>query len=83
MKSIIIAAAVVLGSLAPALASSHHPASRLAKGEFIDPDTGLVCHNTGFASICESPPADMTIRYTNKHVLNCTRTGAMAICSNL
>jgi hypothetical protein len=59
------------------------PASRLAKGEFIDPDTGLVCHNTGFASICESPPADMTIRYTNRHGLNCTRTGAMSICSNL
>ena len=58
-------------------------ASTLAKDEFIDPDTGLVCHNTGFASICESPPADMTIRYTNKHGLNCTRTGAMSICSNL
>jgi hypothetical protein len=25
----------------------------------------------------------MTIHYTNKHGLNCTRTGAMSICSNL
>jgi hypothetical protein len=150
MKGAIIAAAVVLGSLSPVLASSHYettwhdnirpnghprsqaisdaavnfcydqigldrtvrvahafkdcmttrgytrvstrlvqnrpdksPARKLAKDQFIDPDTGLVCHNTGFASICESPPADMTIHYTNKHGLNCTRTGAMSICSNL
>jgi hypothetical protein len=150
MKKVMIAAAIVLGSLSPALASSHseftwhdnirphghprsqsiadaavnycyaqtglsredditqafkdcmatrsytwvstrlvqnlatkNPASQLAKGEFIDPDTGLVCHNTGFASLCESPPADMTIHYTNKYGLNCTRTGAMSICSNL
>ncbi len=63
--------------------TSKNPLAKLAKDEFIDPDTGLVCHNTGFASICESPPADMTIHYTNKHGLNCTRTGAMSICSNL
>jgi hypothetical protein len=51
-------------------------------GGFIDPDTGLLCHNTGFASICVPPPSDVTIHYTNKHGLNCTRTGLMAICSN-
>jgi len=55
----------------------------IPKGHFIDPDTGLICHNTGIASICDSPPADMTIHYTSKHGLNCTRTGAMSICSNL
>jgi hypothetical protein len=55
----------------------------IPKGHFIDPDTGLICQNTGFASICESPPADMTIRYTSKHGFNCTRTGAMSVCSNL
>ena len=58
-------------------------ASGIPAGHFIDPDTGLICHNTGIASICDSPPADMTIHYTSKHGLNCTRTGAMSICSNL
>jgi hypothetical protein len=48
---------------------------------FIDPDTGLSCYNQGGASICESPQG--TVKYTNKHGLNCTRTGAMSICSNL
>jgi hypothetical protein len=58
-------------------------ASAIPKGRFIDPDNGLICQSTGIASICDSPPADMTIRYTNKHGLNCTRTGAMSVCSNL
>jgi hypothetical protein len=48
---------------------------------FIDPDTGMSCYNSGFASICEPPQG--TVHYTNKHGLNCTRTGAMSFCSNL
>jgi hypothetical protein len=48
---------------------------------FIDPDTGMSCYNTGFASICEPPQG--TVHYTNKHGLNCTRTGALSFCSNL
>lgn len=55
---------------------------KLAKGQFIDPDTGLLCHNTGIASICESPPADMTVRYTDEDGLSCKRSGAVAICSS-
>lgn len=46
---------------------------------FIDPDTGLSCYNAGFASICEPPQG--TVHYTNKHGLNCTRTGAVSFCS--
>jgi hypothetical protein len=63
--------------------SRQDRASTQDKDGFIDPDTGLLCHNTGFASICEPPPADRTIHYTDKHGLNCTRTGGLAICSNL
>jgi hypothetical protein len=145
MRKIIIAAALALSSLSPALASSHYemmwhdnirpggqprsqavldaatdycyaetglsrdaaatqtfkncmktrdyrwistklvqdrPGKLSKDGGFIDPDTGLLCHNTDFASICESPPPDVTIHYTNKHGLTCTRTGLMSICSN-
>jgi hypothetical protein len=55
----------------------------LRKGQYIDYDHGLICHSEGIASVCESPPADMTIRYTSPSGLNCTRTGAMSICSNM
>jgi hypothetical protein len=48
---------------------------------FIDPDTGLSCYDQGGASICEPPQG--TVKYTNRHGLNCTRAGAMSICSNL
>jgi hypothetical protein len=47
---------------------------------FIDPETGLSCYNQG-ASICEPPQG--TVKYTDKHGLSCTRTGAMSVCSNL
>jgi hypothetical protein len=148
-KKVIIAVAVVLGSLSPALASSHYeftwhdnirpngkprsdavfngilnscyqqtglareanvtqafkgcmgnggytfvstkdvpdppsksaPPAKLAKNQFIDPDTGLLCTNGGWADFCETPPDNMTIHYTDKHGLNCTRTGGVAICS--
>jgi hypothetical protein len=67
----------------PSKRVTRQAASAIPKGHFIDPDNGLLCQHAGWASICESPPADMTIHYTNKHGLNCTRTGAMSICSNL
>ena len=50
------------------------------ENRFIDPDTGMSCYNSGFASICEPPQG--TVHYTNKHGLNCTRTGALSFCSN-
>jgi hypothetical protein len=62
---------------------SKRVASRIPKGQFIDPDHGLLCRHAGYAAICESPPDNMTIHYTSPSGLNCTRTGAMSICSNL
>jgi hypothetical protein len=61
---------------------SRQVASGIPKGHFIDPDTGLLCYNSGGASICETPPDNMTIRYTSKRGLNCTRTGIVGICSS-
>jgi hypothetical protein len=63
-------------------ASNQHQASKLGKNQFIDPDTGLLCTHGGWAAFCETPPADMTIRYTDDHGLNCKRTGGVAICSS-
>ena len=150
VKKVIIAVAVVLGSLSPALASSHYeftwhdnirpngkprsdavfngtlngcyaqtglsreadvtPAfkdcmskggyalastrdvpnppsksaapTKLGANQFIDPDTGLLCTHGGWAAFCENPPDTMTIHYTDKHGLNCTRTGGVSICSS-
>jgi hypothetical protein len=62
---------------------SKRVASRVPKGHYIDYDHGLICHSEGIAAVCESPPADVTIHYTSPSGLNCTRTGAMSICSNL
>jgi len=47
---------------------------------YIDPDTGMVCHNAGIAAICVPPNG--TVRYTNDDGLNCTRTGLMSLCTN-
>jgi hypothetical protein len=58
-------------------------ATGIPAGHFIDDDTGMLCHDSGGAAICVPPPADMTIHYTNKHGLGCTRTGALSTCSNL
>jgi hypothetical protein len=60
---------------------SRRASNGLRKGQYYD--HGLICHTEGIASVCESPPADMTIRYTSPSGLNCTRTGAMSICSNM
>jgi hypothetical protein len=47
---------------------------------YIDPDTGLVCHNAGIVAICDPPQG--TVHYTNDEGLNCTRTGLVAVCSS-
>jgi hypothetical protein len=49
-------------------------------GSFIDPDNGMLCQHTGFAEVCGPPPG--TVHYTNKHGLNCTRTGIMSVCTS-
>ena len=46
---------------------------------YIDPDTGMSCRSVGGAAICVPPQG--TVKYTNKHGLSCTRTGAMSVCS--
>jgi hypothetical protein len=56
--------------------------TKLGPNQFIDPDNGLLCTHGGWAAFCENPPADMTIHYTDKHGLNCTRTGGVSICSS-
>jgi hypothetical protein len=65
-------------SVAPRKTSPRNTAQD--DGGFIDPDTGMVCHNTGFASICDPPQG--TVHYTNPHGLNCTRTGIVAVCTS-
>ena len=55
--------------------------SRQKDDTFIDPDTGMSCRNVGGASICEPPQG--TVKYQNRHGLNCTRTGIASFCSNL
>jgi hypothetical protein len=55
--------------------------SRRKDDTFIDPDTGMSCRNIGDASICEPPQG--TVRYRNRHGLDCTRTGIVSFCSNL
>jgi hypothetical protein len=63
--------------------ATKQAASGIPAGHFIDSDTGMLCRDSGGASICVPPPDNMTVRYTNKHGLGCTRTGATSICSNL
>jgi hypothetical protein len=57
------------------------PRPRAKDDTFIDPDTGMSCQNVGGASVC-SPP-EGTVRYQNRHGLNCTRTGIVSVCSNM
>jgi hypothetical protein len=56
------------------------PPSQQRDDSFIDPDTGMSCRNVGGASICEPPQG--TVRYQNRHGLNCSRTGIISFCSN-
>jgi hypothetical protein len=62
--------------------SKSAPSTRIGKNQFIDPDNGLLCTHGGWAAFCENPPADMTIHYTDKYNLNCTRTGGVSVCSS-
>jgi hypothetical protein len=49
---------------------------------YIDPDSGMSCHNEGGAAICVPPQG--TVRYFDPDQgLPCTRTGIMSVCSNL
>ena len=64
-------------------APTKQAASGIPAGHFIDSDTGMLCQDSGGAAICVPPPDNMTVRYTSKHGLGCTRTGAVAVCSNL
>jgi hypothetical protein len=49
-------------------------------GGFIDPDTGMLCHDAGLGQICGPPQG--TVHYTNHHGLNCTRTGIVSVCGS-
>jgi hypothetical protein len=80
MRRTLIIAVLILSSVSTAFAASHTNPNLQPGDTFIDPDTGMSCHNTGFASICQSPQG--TVHYTNKHGLNCTRTGFASICTN-
>jgi len=46
---------------------------------YIDPQTGMECHNTGFVAICDPPHG--TVYYHNEEGLSCRRSGLMEICA--
>ena len=48
---------------------------------YIDPDTGMDCQSTGWGAAVCSPPSG-TVRYINRHGLNCERTGIVSVCTN-
>jgi hypothetical protein len=50
------------------------------KPTWIDPDTGLECHQAGGWDVCKPPHG--TVTYTNKHGVPCKRTGAVSVCTN-
>jgi hypothetical protein len=48
---------------------------------YIDPDTGMSCHNEGGIAICDPPQG--TVKYFDPDQgLPCTRTGLVSVCSN-
>jgi hypothetical protein len=48
---------------------------------YIDPDSGMSCHNEGGMSVCEPPQG--TVHYFDPDQgLPCTRTGIVSVCSN-
>jgi hypothetical protein len=55
--------------------------STARENTYIDPDTGMSCRSAGGGALCVPPQG--TVKYINRHGLNCTRTGAMSVCSNL
>ena len=48
---------------------------------FIDPDSGMSCHNEGGMSVC-IPPQGTVHYFDPDQGLPCTRTGIVSICSN-
>jgi hypothetical protein len=56
--------------------------AKLKPGHFIDHDTGMDCQNFGGASVC-TPPNGTVRYYDPEQGLNCTRSGLVAICSNM
>jgi hypothetical protein len=57
------------------------PGERRHDGQFWV-ESCTLCRHTGIASVCESPPDNMTIHYTSPSGLNCTRTGGVAVCTS-
>jgi hypothetical protein len=55
---------------------------KLAPGHFISHDTGMDCQQMGGADVC-TPPNGTVRYYDPDQGLPCTRTGAVAICSNM
>jgi hypothetical protein len=48
---------------------------------YIDPDSGMSCHNEGGVAICDPPQG--TVHYFDPDQgLPCTRTGIVSVCSN-
>jgi hypothetical protein len=48
---------------------------------YIDPDSGMSCHDEGGGSVCVPPQG--TVRYFDPDQgLPCTRTGLVSVCSN-
>jgi hypothetical protein len=48
---------------------------------YIDPDSGMSCHDQGGGSVCVPPQG--TVRYFDPDQgLPCTRTGLVSVCSN-
>lgn len=48
---------------------------------YIDQYTGMSCKDYGGIAVCVPPQG--TVHYHNRHGLNCTRTGLVAVCTNL
>jgi hypothetical protein len=47
---------------------------------YIDPYTGMSCRDVGGIAVCDPPQG--TVRYQNRHGLDCTRTGLVSVCTN-
>ena len=46
---------------------------------YIDPQTGMECHNTGLVAICDPPHG--TVYYLDEEGLSCRRSGLVEICA--
>ncbi len=55
------------------------PSTAPTPATYIDPETGMECHDVGIAAVCDPPSG--TVYYYNKHGRPCRRTGLVAICT--